>query len=139
MNMLGLAFLIGSDSFITMSFSQVLQIPVQRSIFMREVNNRMYSTTAYYLASCAAAIVTFFLYPLMTALVSFFFFDFDDSSFVAFLIWLGILVLTAFAGSFWGQMFGTFMKNEVAAVQLNMLFIILFSFGGGLYANTGEG
>ena len=36
-------------------------------------------------------------------------------------------------------MFGTFMKNEVAAVQLNMLFLILFSFGGGFYANTGEG
>ena len=138
-NMLGLAFLIGSDQFITMSFAQVLQIPVQRPIFMREVANRMYTTTAYYLASCAAATVTFFLYPMMTALVSFFFFDLDDSSFSAFLIWMSILVLTAFTGSFWGQMFGTFMKNEVAAVQLNMLFLILFSFGGGFYANTGEG
>ena len=36
-------------------------------------------------------------------------------------------------------MFGTFFENEVAAVQLNMLFLILFNFGGGFYANTGEG
>ena len=49
-NMLGLAFLIGSDQFITMSFAQVLQIPMQRPIFMREVANRMYTTTAFYLA-----------------------------------------------------------------------------------------
>ena len=53
--------------------------------------------------------------------------------------WMMILVVTAFAGSYWGFMFGTFMKNEVAAVQLNLLFLILFSFGGGFYANTGDG
>lgn len=30
------------------------------------------------------------------------------------------------------------MKNEVSATQLNTLFIIMFSFGAGFYANTGE-
>ena len=53
--------------------------------------------------------------------------------------WMIILTLTAFAGGFWGFTFGTFMKNEVAATQLNMLFLIMFSFGAGFYANTGSG
>ena len=53
--------------------------------------------------------------------------------------WMFILMLTAFAGGFWGFSFGTLMKNEVAATQLNMLFLIMFSFGAGFYANTGSG
>lgn len=51
--------------------------------------------------------------------------------------WMFILTLTAFAGGFWGFTFGTLMKNEVAATQMNMLFLIMFSFGAGFYANTG--
>ena len=119
--------------------AQVLQIPVARPVFMREVANRMYSTSAYYLASSTASMFSFFIYPLVVTLVSFYFFKLDNHSFSDMLDWMMILVLTAFAGSYYGFMFGTFMKNEVAAVQLNMLFLILFSFGGGFYANTGSG
>ena len=99
----------------------------------------MYSTSAYYLASSTAAMLSFFLYPIVVSFTSFFFYQLDDSSFSALVDWIMILTLTAFAGSYWGFMFGTFMKNDVAAVQLNMLFLILFSFGGGFYANTGDG
>ena len=52
--------------------------------------------------------------------------------------WMFILTLTAFAGGFWGFSFGSLCKNEVTATQLNMLFLIMFSFGGGFYANTGD-
>lgn len=76
-NYLGLAFMVGSDQFITMSFAQVLAIPVARPIFMREIANRMYSPTSYYLASCTASILTFILYPIISSLVSFYFFGFD--------------------------------------------------------------
>ena len=110
-----------------------------RPMFTREVSNHMYTPSAYYLASSTSAMVSFCLYPLVTTIVSFYFFGLTDSSFGAMLDWMMILVLTAFAGSYWGFMFGTFMKNDVAAVQLNLLFNILFSFGGGFYANVGEG
>ena len=70
--MIGLAFLIGNDQVITMSFAQVMYLPIARPIFNREIANRMYSTSAYYLAYCAAGVITFFLYPLCTSLVSFF-------------------------------------------------------------------
>ena len=33
-------------------------------------------------------------------------------------------------------MIGTFAKNEVTGVQMNTLFIYVFSFGGGFYANA---
>ena len=138
-NFLGLAFLVGSDQFITCSFAQVLQIPVARPIFIREVSNRMYGTTAYYLSMATATATMFILYPIVVTISSFFFFDFDEGGFGAMMDWMFILSLTAIAGGFWGFTFGTFMKNEVAATQLNMLFLIMFSFGAGFYANTGNG
>ena len=76
-NFLGLAFMSGIDQFINMSFAQVMQIPLARPIFSREITNGMYSTSAYYLATITASLMSFFLYPIVTAFVSFFFFDFE--------------------------------------------------------------
>lgn len=137
-NFIGLCFLVGQDQFTTCSFAQVLSIPLARPIFMREVSNRMYSASAYYLATSTSSVCMFILYPLISTLTSFYFFDMDNNSFGAMLEWMFILVLTALAGGFWGFAFGTFMKNEIVATQMNLLFLILFSFGAGFYANAGE-
>ena len=113
-----------------------MQIPVARPIFLREVSNKMYSTTSYYFACVTASVMMFILYPIISSSVSFFAFGFDQSSFSDLLHWISIMMLIALAGSFWGFMIGTFAKNEVTAVQMNVLFVYVFSFGGGFYANT---
>ena len=136
-NFLGLAFLTGQDQFITMSFAQVLQIPVARPIFLREISNRMYGTTSYYMASITASLITFSLYPIISSFVSFPFFGFQESSFSDLLHWALIMFLIGMAGSFWGFMISSFAKNEVSAVQINLVCLYIFSFGGGFYANTG--
>lgn len=82
---------------------------------MREVSNRMYTATAYYMAQATASVCMFILYPIVATLTSFYFFGLQDHSFGAMLEWMLILTLTALAGGFWGFAFGTFMKNEVAA------------------------
>ena len=99
----------------------------------------MYSTTAYYLSNATSIITLFIAYPICVTLSSFFFYRLDESSIGAMFDWMYVLLLTAFAGGFWGFMFGSIMKSEVMATQLNMLALIVFSFGGGFYANTGDG
>ena len=85
-----------------------------------------------------ATATMFILYPIVVTLTSFFFFKVDGDQVQVF-DWMLVLTLTAIAGGFWGFTFGTFIKNEVTATQLNTLSIIFFSFGAGVYANTGEG
>ena len=80
-NFIGLAFLIASDQFIQSSFGQVLTIPVVRPIFIREVSNRMYGTTAYYMAMATQMMTLFPIYPIMVTLTSFWWFDLDEHSF----------------------------------------------------------
>lgn len=99
----------------------------------------MYTTTAYYLSMCTTTFFVFILYPIVVTITSFYFFDIDDNSFGALMDWMLILTITAIAGGLWGFAFGTFMDNEVSATNLNTLFMMLFSFGAGFYANTGSG
>lgn len=98
----------------------------------------MYGVSAYYLASITTMTTMFILYPISLSLTSFFFYNFDEHSFGALMDWMFILIMIALAGGFWGFSFGTICENEISAIQLNMLAIILFIFGGGLYANTGS-
>lgn len=76
--MLGLAFLAACDQFIMMSMAQVLQIPVARPIFEREITNRTYSASALYIAAQLSGLIVFFLYPLFTALISYWYLGFED-------------------------------------------------------------
>jgi len=115
-NFLGLAFLICSDQFICMSFGQVLQLPTALPIFTREASNHMYSSSAYYLSTAVASVMTFLMYPIVVSLVSFWMFGLDNSSFFAFLDWTAILLLTASSGFCFGLMLGTIIKNENAAI-----------------------
>lgn len=136
---MGLAFLVGSDQFITCSFAQVLQIPITRPIFIREVSNGMYATTSYYMALITATVLTFILYPIIVTITAFYYFGFDEGNFGDMLSWMMTLLMSSLAGGFWGFTFGTFMDNETAATQFNTLFVMMFCFGAGIYANTGSG
>ena len=99
----------------------------------------MYSTTSYYLALATSTILTFVLYPIVASLTSFYFSEFDESSVDSLLAWMGILMLSAISGAFWGYSLGTFIEVDTTATQVNMLGIMMFSFGAGIYVNTATG
>lgn len=119
--------------------AQVLQIPISRPIFEREVGNRMYSPTAYYLSHIGASLALFFIYPLFTSLISYWFFGFADASIYGLLDWFGCLALPALVGGLWGFSFGTFFHNEFSALQGNLVFILMFNLGAGHVTNLGSG
>jgi len=73
----------------------------------------------------------FFLYPLFTSLISFWFFGFTNPTWMDFWNWTLPMALMAWAGSTWGYSFGSFFSNEMIALQWNLVFIILFNLGAG--------
>lgn len=138
-NFLGLAFLVCSDQFITMSFGQVMNIPLALPMLNREVQNHMYRSMSFYWSAIFASTLSFLFYPVIVSIVSFWFYGLDDSGFVAFLNWTAALTLTATCGFTFGMMLGAIVGEQNAAIQTNLLFGMVFSFGGGMYANTGTG
>lgn len=99
----------------------------------------MYSPTAYYIAQCATAITLVWFYPIVVALVSFFFFDLAQSSFLAMIYWGLALSGICYAGCFFGLTFGIFCRDPIMAQNLLNAAITMLNFGAGLLANTSKG
>lgn len=115
-NFVGLAFLVCSDQYITMSFGQVMQIPLALPMLNREVQNHMYKSSSFYWSTVFASVLSFLFYPVIASLVSFWMFGLDDSSFLAFLYWTATLILTATCGFTFGMMLGTIVEEQNAAI-----------------------
>ena len=122
-----------------MSYSMVVTVPACRAMFMRDYQNKMYSVSAFYLALCSAVLCSYMIYPVVVTLVTFHRYDFKHESFGDMITWMEIMMLQAMAGSIWGLMLGTFIDTFMIAGQINQLACVLFSFGGGMFANLGNG
>ena len=70
----GLSFFIVSDCFITMSFAQVLQVPILKPVYYREKKAGMFSASAYFLSSFMTSSITLFFYPLCTSMITYYIF-----------------------------------------------------------------
>jgi len=98
----------------------------------------MYKSSSYYIATVISSMISFLCYPLIVSLVSFWMFGIDNHGITGFAYWTLSLLLTATCGFSFGMMLGTIFSDQNTAINANLLFGILFSFGGGMYANTGE-
>lgn len=99
----------------------------------------MYRASSYYIATILTSTLSFLFYPLIVSLVSFWMFGLDHHGWGAFSYWTLALTLTATCGFSFGMMLGTLFKDQNTAISANLLFAMIFSFGGGMYANTGAG
>ena len=85
-----------------------------------------------------AGLSVFFLYPIFTALISYWHFGFKDACWMGMWDWTLPLALMAWVGSLWGYSFGSFFSSEMIALQFNLVFIILFNLGAGQSKNIGS-
>ena len=97
----------------------------------------MYSPTAYYMAASLSAVLLIWFYPIVVGLVSFFFFNFADHSFLALIYWCLALSSVCYAGCFFGFTFGLFCRDPIMAQNSLNGVITILNFGAGALANTG--
>lgn len=88
-----------------------MQIPILRPVLVRESSNKMYSSSAYYLAGWLSSTLFFLFYPVMCGSLTFFFLNFYDNSFENFVHWIMALCLMAIMGSTYGFMFGCLIED----------------------------
>ena len=98
----------------------------------------MYSVHSYYLAVITSSIVTMWIYPCFLTLFSFYCFEFEYSSLGDMLTYMMALIILANCGGFFGICVGTFTNNEMLALLVAQMIIMLMNFGSGVIANTGD-
>lgn len=112
-------------------------IPQVFPMFKREVSNDMYKPLPFYIARVLMSIVTYMLYPFAVTMTVVWFLGLPQLGIVSFLSFWGILLLLALIGSAMGLTVGAVIPSPISALVINQSVILIFSFGAGLYANTG--
>jgi hypothetical protein len=136
-NYVGLAFMLTFDAFSEMDFAQVTIIPLNYNLFTREIGNRMYNPSAYFLAQWLSAISIFILYPIVNVSGFYFFIRFQGSSFQNYLSLVGAACLLGVCGMNFGLMLSTFLGNPDTALVVNSAIMSLFGMGAGIVVHTG--
>ena len=88
-------------------------------------------------ARVVTSTITFVIYPVMMTFTVIWFLGLPVIGFFGFFSFMAILLLTGFVGCAMGLTIGAIFPDPFAAININMMVAILFSFGAGLYANTG--
>ena len=99
----------------------------------------MYTVHAYYLAVVCQALSVVLIYPCCVTLFSFYFFDLEYHSAADLFTYMASLLCIALTGSFTGLAIGTLTDQETVGILIGNLVVMLFNFGAGCFANTGDG
>ena len=134
--MLGCTFLITSDVFLKMAFGQVEMIPSIIPVYYREVQNHMFTPSAFYISCSINTLAIAWFYPVCEGFMTFYFLGLSAHSFWDCCQFVLILFCNGMAGSFMGLMFGTIFPEHDSAFQYMMVVSIFIMSSSGFFANT---
>ena len=137
-NWLGLVFLASSDQFIICAFAMVLLIPLAFPVFKREIGSRMYTVAPYFWATTASNVCTNFFYPVLVSTLTFWFYGYPDHSFGAYLLFFLVELSSALMGICFGQVIGSFVHTEYAAMSWLLQSLTVYYLGAGMMTNAAE-
>ena len=99
----------------------------------------MYTVHSYFLAVLAQSFTCVWIYPVLLSLVSFYCFQFEYQAPSDLFTYMVALCAIAIAGNFFGLSIGTMTDDQNVAILIDNLCTMLFNFGAGCFANTGDG
>lgn len=136
-NLLGLAFMMTNNICFSSSSGVIIQMPLQVPVFKRELANKMYSSSAYFLGRFWSNTILQLFYPISTVLVIFAGLKIDESfdNILLFILYAVILNLVMVAQ---GYFCGVCTDNDQAANQINTFLMLFFMLTSGGLANAGS-
>lgn len=133
-NIRGLAFMLSNQLSISASMNAVLQVPMQAPVMRRELANKMYSPSAYYLGRFTSNLILQFLYPVIMILAVFWCIDIstDIENFI-YMMSFGLLGNFVFCGQ--GFFWGIAVTDEDRVKLVNQFNVIIFIMCNGALTN----
>ena len=138
-NYVGMVFFASMDSFLSPALSQIIQLPLLRPVFVREMSSKMYSSHVYFLANWFTSTLNLMMYPLITSAVSFWFLKMNESGFENYMRWLLTLSLSTLQGSTFGFMFGIIYNDIESAANVMSTIACCLTYTCGVYVNLKTG
>ena len=134
-NLSGLGFLLANNISFSSSSSVILQMPLMVPVFKREVANKMYTPSTYYLGRFFSHMILQLFYPVSFVCIVFWGLDIDESweNWLMFVLYAGILNLAMNAQ---GYFCGVLTDDPEGANQINTFAILLFMLTSGGLGNV---
>jgi len=113
----------------------ILIFPDERPVFLREVNNNMYSVSAYFFGKVIAELPVSILTPALFGVIVYFAIGLSMVHTWTFPLFLGILILIYSAGGSYALIISTIFSDKQLAVTLTPVLIIPFMLFAGFFVN----
>ena len=114
----------------------ILLIPMAYPVYKRELGSHMYTPTPYYIAATVSNILTNMFYPLLVSTLTFWFFDYKVNNFAGYLGFLAVEATSALCGISFGQVIGSFVHTENAALIWLLQSLTIYYLGAGMLVNA---
>jgi ATP-binding cassette, subfamily G (WHITE), eye pigment precursor transporter len=113
----------------------ILIFPDERPVFLREVNNNMYSVSAYFFGKVIAELPASILTPVIYGCIVYFSIGLSTVYAYKFPVYLGLLILIYSASGSYALIISTLFADKQLAVTLTPILIIPFMLFAGFFVN----
>ena len=126
---------LGTAQVMSSTMSVVLTFPLERRLLVREQHSGMYKIWTYYIGRTSTDIALNFVFPLLFALIAYWFVGFANTA-RQFFTFYAALLLAVNAASSMGLALGSALPDAEVAVTITPIVLIPFVLFGGLFAST---
>ncbi len=124
---------------LTISFNAIQNIilifPDERPVFLREVNNNMYSVSSYFTAKVISELPAALFIPVLFGCIVYFVIGFSMVHNYTFVLFLGIIILQYLTAGSYALIISSIFSDKQLAVTLVPVLVIPFMLFAGFFVN----
>ncbi|KAL4512256.1 hypothetical protein ABPG72_005258 [Tetrahymena utriculariae] len=133
----GAIFFLIQNSHINSMLPVVLSIPLERNVFLKEQNQKLYQALPYFLSKLIVEIIMIILTPLIMGGISYYMIGLTPN-FGNYCFFLFGNILQSFAGNAQGMFIGSLFSSPQTAIDVAPMVVIPFYLFGGLFKNVND-
>ncbi|EAR86501.1 ABC-2 family transporter protein (macronuclear) [Tetrahymena thermophila SB210] len=118
-------------------FPIVLSFPLEKAVFLKEENAKLYSIGAYLLAKSIVESILSFICPVIFIAISYYMIGLN-ANFGRFCFFILVNILSSFVGQSQGMFFGSLFKDAHTAIGVTPMMVLPFMLFGGFYKNVDD-
>ncbi|EAR86486.1 ABC transporter family protein (macronuclear) [Tetrahymena thermophila SB210] len=116
----------------------ILTFPIQRPVFLREENAKLYTTAPYFIGQYLVDMVPAIIFPIITSLVAYWMIGLNDDNAGKVFFFILVAILASLSGQAFGYLTGSLINNPNVAVSLAPVLIKPFMLFAGLVKNGSD-
>ena len=116
----------------------ILVFPNERPVFLREVNNEMYSVSAYFFSKVLSELPIGILSPVLFGCIEYYGIGFNTQEWSRFPMHLLLLVLLYNTAGNFALILGTMFSDRQLAATLTPVLVIPFALFSGFFLNSNQ-